>query len=185
MVAETVIVVPSLNRVFCTMRHIILPVSLVKVSNWPSQSTLSIGKTKNKRPDKGKGTNNCHKRWMASLTFRISPNVIRLDLGSWIRWYLHPSTNSIFDSLFPKASVKQGVLCWEQSYSQPPCHYTGMNGKTHEVQHEKAGGYNKEERTRARLDFHSPSISFQCMHLLNFIYLLLIKFQTLSLFISC
>ena len=58
---------------------------------------------------------------------------------SWI-WiaeycrYLCPSANSIFDSLIPRAFVKQKYRYQEQNYSQPPSHYGGINGNTYNTQ---------------------------------------------------
>lgn len=97
--------------------------------------------------------------------------------------YLCPSVFSIFEFLIPWAFVKQGALCWEQGCSQPPCHYAGMNGKMHKAQQWK-GQWIQQRGGGAQPAFHSPSVFFQCMYLLNFIYSLLKNFQTLSLFLK-
>lgn len=161
-----------------TLSSLSLP--LVKVSNWSSQNIGSIWEKKLKEFKRGEALAIVMKaEWCLWL-----PTFHQMLLGCvWIAeycQYLCPSANSIFDSLIPRAFVKQGVLCWEQSCSQPPCHYTAKNGKTHNVQQWKGQGW-KENRARAQfLTVHLVLFSV-CTCWVVFIYLLLIAFQTLRL----
>lgn len=183
MLAEIVIVITSPSHVFCTKP--LHPPCLFLL--WESVLTKSKHRLHLKKKIKGQKNGKVPTTVAKGERHRWHSTFHQMLLGqNWIAehcQYLCPSANSIFESLIPWAFVKQGALCWEQSCSQPPCPYAGMNGKMHKARQWEGQGI-QQGGGGAQSAFHSPSVFFQCMYLLNFIYSLLKIFQTLSLFLK-
>lgn len=140
----------------------------VKFSNWPSQKIPSLWRKSGW--EKEKSRNSCHRgEWHC-----WHPRFRRMSLGwIWVAefcWYVCPSANSIFDSLIPRAFVKQRALYQEQRCSQPPTHYSGISGNTCNTRPWEG----QWVKRKMGLDYfyHNLSIVSQCMCWLNF-YLLI------------